>query len=706
MKKINFLIILAIVTVNTSFCQKTKWINFTVTNNPYYTLAISESNIWACSDGGIIQINRETENLTIHNHANSNFNFNPSRVFIDSEDNVWFYSTSDIGIYKNSNWNAIELIDTAGELDHIKKMVVTNENKIYLLTYYNNSVLELINDTTQLIYKSDIGWPNQSFSDIEIDINGNIWIAGIASVTCINATDTLVFNSTNSAIPDEYITDIFLDNYGNLWVVPEGFGDISLLMYDGNEWISWEKSVFADFDILWNTISEDNNGVIYLSSRNGIFKYENGNWIKSDEISTDCLVIDSDDNLWCISQGNIKEYIGEEWKSYDQTNNELDDYVNNCLSKNINSIYIGGKSGVAIFDGTIWEKHSGVEEVSLIAVTNNGTAMALIGNEIKITFDFISWQSLDHVNFPTSKYGYHKIFNSSDNTFWIGTNNGLFHFENNLMNKELEMRINDIDQDENGNIWLATSEGLIKYNNGILQQYDLDNTNLPSNFISHISVNDSATIWLSVQKKIDGNPFYYVESYLTKFENEIIENYDTLCCGDYSYATELNYGYPIDKIIKGKENDIWINYKYSGLVHLNNELLDFYHYNNSGLADNNINDLLIDENSNVYLLHDRALSIFNKNDINYGSTEVQLNNKISIYPNPSHGKFCVNFSMVLSKHIKVNILDVSGKILYSNKYKPNSKEIHVELNNFKPGLYLINIENDNQFYSAKLLIID
>ena len=66
MKKINFLIILAIVTVNTSFCQKTKWINFTVTNNPYYTLAISESNIWACSDGGIIQINRETENLTIH----------------------------------------------------------------------------------------------------------------------------------------------------------------------------------------------------------------------------------------------------------------------------------------------------------------------------------------------------------------------------------------------------------------------------------------------------------------------------------------------------------------------------------------------------------------------------------------------------------------------------------------------------------------
>lgn len=702
MKHIRYILFIYLVNIFlTGLSQEQEWSNYTITNNNPYSFAITDSNIWACTEGGILKINKNTEEINVYNHANSFLSFNPFGVFVDFDDNIWFYDFKNIASNINGSWEPIEIANL-DQYEHITKVIVTETNRVYLSTIYNNSVYELINDSLYLIYSLELPFPENSLQDIETNSSGDIFIAGRGNITCISETDTLIYDSSNSPIPHEYIMDIYFDNNDNLWAILEGYADISVLRFDGVNWTYWERTVFDENYIDFDAIVEDENGLIYMCGNQSIFKFENEIWEFFENISCKDLIIDSENSLWALSSPFIKHEIENGWKSYNLSTNDLASGGNYCIANSINSVYIGGSSRIASFDGINWGKYTGIAEVKLLAISNQGIIMALIDGDLKISSDMNSWRKLSHTDLPLLDWDFHKIYADSNDEFWIGTSNGLFHFKNDELVKELNYAINDIDQDNIGNLWLASEEGLIVYNEGIINTFNINNSSLSANFISNLSIGANEVIWLSIQKKNTEYPYVTVESYLTKFENDVFTNHDTICCDDWEYASL--YGFPIDKVVAGSENEVWINYKYLGLMHYHAGVFTLYNNQNSGLYDNNINDFIVDSDSNVFIVHEQAMSVFNKNGINLAISKQSKEVAHLIYPNPSNGQFSILLNRIINDHIQVNIFDYSGKLIKSNKMKINTSKLDLNIRGLKSGLYFFQIKMKDDAISGKFII--
>jgi len=95
----------------------------------------------------------------------------------------------------------------------------------------------------------------------------------------------------------------------------------------------------------------------------------------------------------------------------------------------------------------------------------------------------------------------------------------------------------------------------------------------------------------------------------------------------------------------------------------------------------------------------------NEVDSLYNSSAVGINNLTSshaafdIYPNPASTSITLN-NLVTGSIIKV--LDVTGKLIYSETINSNTKSI--ETNNWSNGMYFIQIENEGAIAQKKLII--
>ena len=74
---------------------------------------------------------------------------------------------------------------------------------------------------------------------------------------------------------------------------------------------------------------------------------------------------------------------------------------------------------------------------------------------------------------------------------------------------------------------------------------------------------------------------------------------------------------------------------------------------------------------------------------------------INIFPNPSTGKFTIESKK--SYIIDVSIIDLSGKVIYKDSFNNvNSKE--VDLSEFAKGLYILQLNVENEKIISKILI--
>jgi hypothetical protein len=80
-------------------------------------------------------------------------------------------------------------------------------------------------------------------------------------------------------------------------------------------------------------------------------------------------------------------------------------------------------------------------------------------------------------------------------------------------------------------------------------------------------------------------------------------------------------------------------------------------------------------------------------------TEHVLNPNIRLYPNPSRDNFTLAMDdMQYVKTVKIEIMDLSGRLMYSQSHKPSSA-MNINVNELKSGLYLVNVhiqDTDNQ----------
>lgn len=81
-----------------------------------------------------------------------------------------------------------------------------------------------------------------------------------------------------------------------------------------------------------------------------------------------------------------------------------------------------------------------------------------------------------------------------------------------------------------------------------------------------------------------------------------------------------------------------------------------------------------------------------------------LQNKFSVYPNPSKGSFTIEFKDFMSNYA-VEVFDVTGNVVYENNFNQSSGLLQVvNLENVTTGIYFVNIKSDQGIVTKKLVV--
>jgi ligand-binding sensor domain-containing protein len=221
------------------------------------------------------------------------------------------------------------------------RSMITSDDKGIMWLGTSNGLIEFDGTSFTRWDKTNSYLPGNFIQDIEIDSEGNKWIAtgypsGIASETYgLVKIDTdwkvTTFDTLNSQIPSNDVWCIEIDKYDNIWVGTSRYA-----------WAPYGGKGLAKFDgTTWTLYNVNNTG---LPSNNIID-------IKIDDV----------DNKWILTESGLAKYDNLSWEVY---NREEEDYwAVSCLAiDNSGSKFIGtGAStsatlGMLRFDGTVWSQ--------------------------------------------------------------------------------------------------------------------------------------------------------------------------------------------------------------------------------------------------------------------------------------------------------------------------------------------------------------
>ncbi len=92
-------------------------------------------------------------------------------------------------------------------------------------------------------------------------------------------------------------------------------------------------------------------------------------------------------------------------------------------------------------------------------------------------------------------------------------------------------------------------------------------------------------------------------------------------------------------------------------------------------------------------------------NVSLASSVEFLNNKFSIYPNPSKGKFIIEnnfYRNTKSNNVSAKISDITGKIVKS--FYIDEQYINVNMSEYSKGIYFVNLKNANDEITKKIIL--
>jgi len=139
----------------------------------------------------------------------------------------------------------------------------------------------------------------------------------------------------------------------------------------------------------------------------------------------------------------------------------------------------------------------------------------------------------------------------------------------------------------------------------------------------------------------------------------------------------------------------------------------FYHWNfGDGNSSNEINPVHTYENSGEYVI---SLTVSNgfcgdstisKNIVlkAVSAGAINFNNLIKLYPNPTNGLINMEINNPDQSEMKVEIVSISGRKIYSNTFHSVTLVEQVDLSSHSNGMYLVKISS-REFFDVKKLIL-
>jgi len=208
--------------------------------------------------------------------------------------------------------------------------------------------------------------------------------------------------------------------------------------------------------------------------------------------------------------------------------------------------------------------------------------------------------------------------------------------------------------------------------------------------IFSIEVDTANNIWIS----INGNGIF-------KYDGTSWLNYNTSNSG-------LSSNNVYDISFTRDYKHLWIASN-GGTVHfdLQNNKWEVFNPSNSPLCTSTIDYISVDSKSNVWMAqHLINIVVYYPGGINSIIDSKPGQQSINcVYPNPANNNITIKFTQEHFQNGRVEIYDLSGKMILKQKIESNSDHIELNTENWKAGIYSYKIIIDGNIVVADKLVI-
>jgi len=229
-------------------------------------------------------------------------------------------------------------------------------------------------DGSHVRYTRDDGLLSNRVDMVSLDRRGNPWFTYEdplyrTMVTCRENGDWVVYDDSNSGIPDAKVRTVFFAGNGDWWIGTVWAG---VVRYDGSEWKNYvpEKVVGIPRKIV-----VDGGGTAWVATNEGLWTFDGAVWkhyttadgLVNDNVND--IAIDGDGVKWFATLGGVSSFDGSVWRSYTRADGLIHNKVNTVAIGHDGVKWFGTDSGVSRFDGTEWESYTENDELVNDVVT-------------------------------------------------------------------------------------------------------------------------------------------------------------------------------------------------------------------------------------------------------------------------------------------------------------------------------------------------
>ncbi len=398
---------------------------------------------------------------------------------------------------------------------------------------------------------------NQGLSQSEVnsicqDSDGFIWIGTLDGLNKFDGYNITVYRKNSdilNCISNNFIQSIFEDNHGKLWIGTYG-GGINIYDKDKDEFISYThdnnnpKSISDDYI---NCIYQLKNGDILFGSRKGLIVLDSNNtesgnpaFMNYFDFEINSVAEDNTGIIWLATWQGLYKVIFDK----NRIPHIIDQYLNDPKTKGS----IISNSILSVFKD---------KERTLWVGTDNGLDLLSpdqLPNEKNIRFQHFQYKENCKNCLPNNQVL--TIHEDKSGKMWIGTRGGglcsfnkvkkEFRTYTAIKNSPLSLSNNSIKclyEDRTGILWIGTLGGGVNKTDLLRKQFSNyritseDNTPTPSNFIRAIYEDDNHLLWIGT---LDGGLYTF---------NRTSDSF-----------TQFNSisGRNVFSIIEGSDNKLWI----------------------------------------------------------------------------------------------------------------------------------------------------
>ena len=397
------------------------------------------------------------------------------------------------------------------------------------------------------------------------------------------------------------------------------------------------------------------------------------------------ITISADGTVWFATDNGLASYKEGTWKSFKTENGLSSNKLNSVAFLPVNSqkLWVASDLGAAVFNA---ESNNDITDPQYITKTADN-----------IVSDSITAMDID---------------GSSSN--WIGTekglsvitNSGLYNFTE--KNGFKHSKINALKVLTTNWVHIATEGGgvsRLKYNgvDGITSATQIETawSALPSDTVLAVYVTDDTLYWYGTTAGVA--TFHGEDSKV-----HIVDGVPTNWWIYNTFTSDIINDY-VQAITRDNGRNMWFGTK-DGLSRLSSDKSTWQSFSESdGLISNNILDLKVDTNNDLWIATDKGVS--HVTDL---PTSVQsdgaINYKFELanYPNPFNPETKIDYTIPKASRVKVEVFDILGRrvnTLVDKKQNAGRYQVMFNANNIPSGIYIYRLTTEQSSMTKKMVLL-